>query len=228
MIALDNLYLELVNKPALRNGVSAYRGSHGDCFVKLCRRRERRFLLRNEARFAERFRNYDFCPTLIGFRDFDDASLLVYRRVTGVSLMNVLFVTRRMISLVSDALDRINDTLARERICQLDPSPNNIIINPRSGHVWYIDYELCAPFGTEAEITDFFALDTTEEKQVLSQAFRTAACQYKPASMAEYGDAFNRFMNGKMLGDLQRRQHLAGISDLIAYKLRRFWQRANR
>ena len=133
-----------------------------------------------------------------------------------------------MISLVSDALNRINDTLAREQICQLDPSPSNIIINLRSGQVWYIDYELCAPFGTEAEITDFFELGSNEEKQVLSKAFRTAACQYKPASMTEYGDAFNRHMNGKMIEDLQRRQHLAGVSDLIAHKLRHFWQRANR
>jgi predicted Ser/Thr protein kinase len=227
MIALNDLYRELISSPTCRDTLSTYRGSHSEYFVKICRRRERRFLLRNEARFAERFQRYDFCPALIGFQDFEDASFLVYKRVTGVSLMNLLFATERMVSLVSDALDRINDTLAREQICQLDPSPNNIIINLRSGRVWYVDYELCAPFGTETEIAESFALRTDEEKKVLSQAFRTAACQYKPESMMEYGDAFNRYMNRRLLDDLGRRQHLTGIFELVSYKLRHLWQRAN-
>jgi predicted Ser/Thr protein kinase len=227
MIALDDLYREIINKPAFRNVTSTYRGSHGDCFVKICRRRERRFLLRNEARIAKRFQQYEFCPSFIGFHDFEDASFLVYRRVVGVSLMNLYYATARMISMVSDALNRINDALAREQICQLDPSPNNIIINPRLGRVWYVDYELCAPFGTETEITKSFALNTDAEKKVLSRAFQTAACQYKPASMTEYDDAFNRYMNKRLLYDLERRRHLSGMFDLFAYKMRSFWQRAN-
>jgi predicted Ser/Thr protein kinase len=227
MIALDTLYRELIGAPAFRDTASTYRGPHGEYFVKLCRRSEKRFLLRNEARFAERFQQYDFCPSFIGFRDFEDASFLVYKRVTGVSLMNLFFATERMVLRVSNALDRINDTLAREQICQLDPSPNNIIINPRSGHVWYVDYELCAPFGTEIEITNSFALSTDEEKLVLSKAFRTAACQYKPSSMTEFGDAFNRYMNTKLLEDLERRRHLTGMFEFVAYKWRHFWQRAN-
>jgi predicted Ser/Thr protein kinase len=227
MIALDDLCRELISKPTFRDTVSMYRGSQGEFFVKLSRRSKRRFLLRNEARFAKRFQPYDFCPSLIGFRDFEDASFLVYRRVTGVSLMNIFFATEHMVSLVSDALDRIKDMLAREQICQLDPSPNNIIIYPRSGRVWYVDYELCAPFDTETEITRSFALSTEEEKQVLSKAFQTAACPHKPASMTEYGDAFNRYMNKRVLEDLERRQRLTGMFELIAYKLRHFWQRAN-
>ena len=226
MTDLDTLYRELIKVPHFRDAISTCRGSYGEYFVKLCRRPERRFLLRNEARFAERFQRYDFCPSLVGFRDVDNASLLVYQRVTGVSLSNVFFATKRMISLVSDALDRINETLAGEKVCQLDPSPNNVIVNLPSSRVWYIDYELCAPFGTESEITNTFGLNTDEEKQVLSRAFQTAACQYKPASMTEYGDAFNRFMNKKLIEALEHRQNLRGVFEFLGYKMRHFWQRA--
>jgi hypothetical protein len=228
MIALDTLYRELISEPSILNAASTRRVSYGEYFVKMCRRQEKRFLLRNEARFAERFGRYDFCPSFVGFRDFDDASLLVYRRVIGVSLASVFFATKRTVSLVSSALDRVNEVLASERICQLDPSPNNIIVNSRSGQVWYVDYELCAPFGTETEITKAFGLSTDKEKHVLSQAFQTAACHYKPASMTEYGDAFNRHMNRKLVDDMERRKHLVGILEFLAFKLRLRLQRTKR
>jgi predicted Ser/Thr protein kinase len=226
MTDLDELYRELIKTPYFRDAASTCRGPYGEYFIKLCRRPERRFLLRNEACFAERFQRYDFCPSLIGFRDLDDASLLVYRRVPGVSLLNVFFATEKMISLVSDALNRINEILTREKVCQLDPGPNNIIVNLPTRRVWYIDYELCAPFGTESEIADAFALRTDEEKQVLSRAFQTAACRYKPAFMTEYGDAFNRFMSKRLIESLERRRKLTGAYEFFVYKLRRFWQRA--
>ncbi len=226
VLDMDTLYREIIKVPLFRDAPSTCRGSYGEFFVKLCRRPERRFLLRNEARIAERFKRYDFCPSFIGFRDFEDASLLVYRRVIGVSLANIFFATKRMVSVVSDALDRINVILAGERICQLDPSPNNIIVNLFSHHVWFVDYELCAPFGTESEITDAFGLNTDEERQVLSRAFQTAACHYKPVSMTEYGDEFNRYMNRRLVEALERRQHVAGIIELLSYKLNHLWQRA--
>jgi tRNA A-37 threonylcarbamoyl transferase component Bud32 len=226
MIALDALYRELIKIPLFRDARSRCRASYGEYFVKLCRLREKRFLLRNEARYAQCLNRYDFCPPFVGFQDFDDASILVYRRVVGVSLVNVTFATKRIVSLVSKALDRVNDVLASERICQLDPSPNNIIVNSRSGQVWYVDYELCAPFGTEIEITNAFGLSTDKEKQILSRAFQTAACHYRPASMTEYGDAFNRYMNKRLVSDLERRRHLAGILKFFAFRLRLGWQQA--
>ncbi len=224
---METLYREIIKVPLFRDAPSTCRGSYGEYFVKMCRRPERRFLLRNEARFAERFKRYDFCPSFVGFRDFDDASLLVYRRVIGVSLANVFFATKKMVALVSDALGHINRILADERVCQLDPSPNNVIINLFSHHVWFVDYELCAPFGTESEITDSFELNSNDERQILTRAFQTAACHYKPASMTEYGDEFNRYMNGRLVEALERRQHLAGVIELLGHKLQHLGQRAS-
>jgi hypothetical protein len=225
---LDALYGELIKVPRFRDASTIKRGPYGEYFVKLCRIQERRFLLRNEARIAERLRRYDFCPALIGFGDFADTSCLVYRRASGVSMRNIFFITRRILALVQDALNRINDILANERICQLDPSPNNIIIDSRQGRVWYVDYELCAPFGTEAEIVDGFGLSNDDEKQILQHAFQTAGCQYKPPQIAEYGDEFNRYMNDLMINNFKRRQHFSGFLKFLRHRAGQYGQRVKR
>ena len=226
MIALDALYSEILKVPLFRDATSTCRGAYGEYFVKLCRSREKRFLLRNEARIAERFSRYDFCPPLVGFGDFDDTSCLIYRRVRGISVRNIFFMTKRIISLVSGMLDRVNETLAKERICQLDPSPNNIIIDSGQDRVWYVDYELCAPFGTEAEITASFGLSTEEERQTLRQAFQEAGCHYKPPHIAEYGDEYNRYMNALMISNLERRRHFTGFLEFLRFRTEQYWQRA--
>jgi tRNA A-37 threonylcarbamoyl transferase component Bud32 len=225
MNALETLYGEILKVPLFRDAPSTCRGFYGEYFVKLCRSREKRFLLRNEARIAERFRHYDFCPPLVGFGDYEDASFLVYKRVPGVSVRNIYFMTQRIISLVSETLERINETLANERICQLDPSPNNIIIDTVQGRVWYVDFELCAPFGTETEIIESFGLRTDEERQVLKHAFQEAGCSYKPAHIVEYGDAYNRYMNALIINNLKRRQHFTGFLKFLLFRTGQYWQR---
>jgi tRNA A-37 threonylcarbamoyl transferase component Bud32 len=227
MIELDAVYDELIKLPQFRNAAFS-RGPYKEYFVKLCRIQERRFLLRNEAHIAQRLRRYDFCPPLIGFNDFADASCLVYRRVPGVSVRNTIFITKRIIALVKDALDQINEILEKERICQLDPSPNNIIVDSKQGRVWYVDYELCAPCGTETEIVDGFGLSTEDERRVLKDAFQTAGCHYKPAHIAEYGDAFNRYMSDILIDNLKNRRRFGGFLRFFYHRARQHWQRARR
>jgi len=125
-------------------------------------------------------------------------------------------------------LDRVNEAFAHEGICQLDPSPNNIILDKASERAWYIDYELCAPFGTEAEIAASYNLHTEEERLVLYRAFRTAGCQYKPAHIHDYGDEFNRYMNDKIVRDMEKRRHVTGFLTHAARRFSRYWPRVQR
>jgi tRNA A-37 threonylcarbamoyl transferase component Bud32 len=224
----EAIYRELIQTPFFRDAESSCRGPFGKYFIKLCRSRERRFLLRNDARMARRFSPYGFCPPLIGFYEDKDTSCLIYRRVAGPSLSDAIIITKPMVAWVSSMLGRVNEAFAQEGICQLDPSPNNIILDKASSRAWYIDYELCAPFGTEAEIMDGFNLDTEEERLVLYRAFRTAGCRYKPAHIEDYGDEFNRYMNDKIVRDMEKRRHVNGFLTHSVLRFWRYWLRVQR
>jgi hypothetical protein len=93
----------------------------------------------------------------------------------------------------------------KARICQLDPSPNNIIVNPAEHKLWCVDYELCAPFGAMEDVLISFSLTNAKEVEILKSALNTAGCSLRPAYIKDFKEDYSVWMTSVVIANLKKR-----------------------